>query len=291
MYVPTSSSAPVATAVQSASRAKPPRERSAGLGISEFVAITTTSAMRASAVMKCTVTHQGLRSVRTTMPPTTACMRTSGNEATAGIRMSRSRRCSRTANPADASVSSITSSANARCENSMSEWIVPEGKRWPGAHPGHVVHPSPEPVPRTRPPTANSATVAAAVAIASFWNRVIRFVWGRPRSRVAGGRAVRERHGGGSRRSAAILRPMATHPTTDPAPTDAPWAVEAVRERVDEALGIFLAERRAEMASLDPAAADLIDELGRLISAGASGCGPLSASGVTSRAAEPTGSR
>ena len=102
-------------------RPKPPEQfimaapRSGGLGTSEFVAINTTSAMRASAMTKCAVTHQGLRSVCTTMPPTTACMRTSGNEATAGMRMSRSRRCSRTAEPADASVSSITSSANARC--------------------------------------------------------------------------------------------------------------------------------------------------------------------------------
>lgn len=61
---------------------------------------------------------------------------------------------------------------------------------------------------------------------------------------------------------------MAPHSTLDPAPTDAAWAVEAVRERVDEALIAFLAERRVEMASLDPAAVDLIEELGRLISAG-----------------------
>lgn len=61
---------------------------------------------------------------------------------------------------------------------------------------------------------------------------------------------------------------MATHPTLDPASTDSRWALEAVRERVDGALRTFLAQRRAEMASHDPAAADLIDELGRLISVG-----------------------
>jgi geranylgeranyl diphosphate synthase type I len=61
---------------------------------------------------------------------------------------------------------------------------------------------------------------------------------------------------------------MATHPTLDPASTDSPWALEAVREGVDGALRAFLAQRRAEIASLDPAAADLIDELGRLMSAG-----------------------
>jgi geranylgeranyl diphosphate synthase type I len=61
---------------------------------------------------------------------------------------------------------------------------------------------------------------------------------------------------------------MATHPTDDPAPTRAPWAIEVVRERVDAELAAFLAERRTEMAALDPAAADLIDELERVISAG-----------------------
>jgi geranylgeranyl diphosphate synthase type I len=61
---------------------------------------------------------------------------------------------------------------------------------------------------------------------------------------------------------------MATHPIHDPVPTRVPWAIEAVRERVDAELARFLAERRAEMAALDPAAADLIDELERLIAAG-----------------------
>jgi geranylgeranyl diphosphate synthase type I len=61
---------------------------------------------------------------------------------------------------------------------------------------------------------------------------------------------------------------MATYPTHDPAPARVPWAIEAARGRVDVELAAFLAERRAEMASLDPAAGDLIDELGRLISAG-----------------------
>jgi geranylgeranyl diphosphate synthase type I len=61
---------------------------------------------------------------------------------------------------------------------------------------------------------------------------------------------------------------MATHPTRDPVPTSVPWAIEAVRGRVDAELAAFLADRRIEMAALDPAAADLIDELERLISAG-----------------------
>ena len=60
-----------------------------------------------------------------------------------------------------------------RCENSISECTVPDGKSCPGVHSGHVEHPSPEPVPRTRPPTANSTMVAAAVVRASFWKRFI----------------------------------------------------------------------------------------------------------------------
>jgi len=61
---------------------------------------------------------------------------------------------------------------------------------------------------------------------------------------------------------------MATHPIRDPASTRVPWAIAVVRERVDAELAAFLAERRTEMAALDPAAADLIDELERVISAG-----------------------
>ena len=61
---------------------------------------------------------------------------------------------------------------------------------------------------------------------------------------------------------------MVTHPAQGSAPARTPWAIEAVRGRVDAALAAFLAERRTEMAALDPAAADLIEELDRLISAG-----------------------
>jgi hypothetical protein len=63
-------------------------------------------------------------------------------------------------------VSTATRNAIARCENSIREWIVPEGKRCPGSQAGHVEHPRPEPVPRTRPPIANSTIVAIAVTSA-----------------------------------------------------------------------------------------------------------------------------
>jgi hypothetical protein len=67
----------------------------------------------------------------------------------------------------------MTANARSRCENSINEWMVPVGKSRPGSQVGHVEQPSPDPVPRTSPPTVNSATVVAAVARASFWNRVI----------------------------------------------------------------------------------------------------------------------
>ena len=53
--------------------------------------------------------------------------------------------------------------------------LPPEGNSLPGSQVGHVEQPSPEPVPRTSPPTANSAIVAVAVATASFWKRFMRW--------------------------------------------------------------------------------------------------------------------
>ncbi len=75
------------------------------------------------------------------------------------------------ATTAVATTSTETTNTRKRCENSISECTVPDGKSCPGVHSGHVEHPSPEPVPRTRPPTANSTMVAAAVVSASFWKR------------------------------------------------------------------------------------------------------------------------
>ena len=49
-----------------------------------FAATKITSATNARATAKWIVTHQRLRSVRTTTPPRTACPMTSGTAATAG---------------------------------------------------------------------------------------------------------------------------------------------------------------------------------------------------------------
>ena len=95
-------------------------------------------------------------------------------------RMRGSRRWDRIATMPHSAVSTITMNANARWENSIREWIVPEGKSCPGSHWGHVEHPSPEPLPRTKPPTLNSATVVTAVATASFWKRVMEVMEGSP---------------------------------------------------------------------------------------------------------------
>lgn len=45
-------------------------------------------------------------------------------------------------------------------------------------------------------------------------------------------------------------------------------AIATIRERVDEVLGDRLRRWRGELAALDPSAADLVDEVGRLIAAG-----------------------
>jgi geranylgeranyl diphosphate synthase type I len=47
-----------------------------------------------------------------------------------------------------------------------------------------------------------------------------------------------------------------------------PPALSAVRDRIDPVLARFLADRRSEVAAMDPAAAVLIDELLRLLAAG-----------------------
>ncbi len=130
------------------------------------LATYVTSAIKRSATTKCTVTHQGSSSVATTTAPTPACARTSGKARTAGQRSrGRSRATLIAATPVSA-VSTATRNAIVRWENSIREWIVPDGNRWPGSHAGQVEHPSPEPVPRTSPPIANSTIVAIAVTSA-----------------------------------------------------------------------------------------------------------------------------
>ena len=64
----------------------------------------------------------------------------------------------------------------------------------------------------------------------------------------------------------AILRVVVESPPAEPVVASA--ALEAVRARLDPALLGFLADRRAELAAMDPSAAVLVDELERLVRAG-----------------------
>jgi geranylgeranyl diphosphate synthase, type I len=59
-----------------------------------------------------------------------------------------------------------------------------------------------------------------------------------------------------------VSEPRTVEPRVDPP------AIRPVRARVDEVLGEFLRDRRAELAAMDPAAIGLIDEIGRLLDAG-----------------------
>ncbi|TMK64102.1 MAG: polyprenyl synthetase family protein [Actinobacteria bacterium] len=54
----------------------------------------------------------------------------------------------------------------------------------------------------------------------------------------------------------------------DPEILDAPAALESVRRRVDEVLASFLLERRESMATMAPEAAEMVDELRRVVEAG-----------------------
>ncbi|HSL66629.1 MAG TPA: polyprenyl synthetase family protein, partial [Actinomycetota bacterium] len=54
----------------------------------------------------------------------------------------------------------------------------------------------------------------------------------------------------------------------DPEILVAPAALDSVRRRVDEALASFLQERRETMATIAPEAAEMVDELRRIVAAG-----------------------
>ena len=152
-----------------------------------------------------------------------------------------------------------------RCENSMSEWTVPEGKRRPGSQPGQVEHPRPEPVPRTSPPIANSTTVAIAVASARV----------RKRERV-------DRHG-----DARMIVP----PSRGLGLAILPLVTGDLRARVDTALAAFLDERRGRVERLDPSALPWWTRCGASSTPGASGSVPRSATGGSARPAARTARR
>ncbi len=91
-------------------------------------ATNVTSATNASATAKCAVTHQGFRSVFTTIPPSTACPNTSGTAANAGQSSAFTDRKSRHAKYAVPTTRIEETKTRNRWENSIREWIVPAGK-------------------------------------------------------------------------------------------------------------------------------------------------------------------
>ena len=72
-----------------------------------------------------------------------------------------------------ASIATTTMSRNAniRWEYSMIEWYSSGGNHRPAEHFGHPVHPSPEPVARTSPPTAIRRNVRTTAATAKARSR------------------------------------------------------------------------------------------------------------------------
>jgi geranylgeranyl diphosphate synthase, type I len=62
--------------------------------------------------------------------------------------------------------------------------------------------------------------------------------------------------------------PCHTHPVKPERALAVPSALATVRPRVDDVLVSFLEERRAKMAAIAPAAAEVVDEIHRLVSAG-----------------------
>src|SRR5688572_4246144 len=215
--------------------------------------MTATSAI---ANPKWKVTQAGSRSVCTTMPPSTACMRTRGTAATDNRRIVRCARCRRHASIAIHAIRTTRRNATNRCEYSIQDLAVGYGSQRSGPHFGQLVQPSPDSVARTSPPTPNRRTVVEAVAIESFWKRVIEEevgLRGNDSSRLDGASSC-DTHG------------VTEDPSVEPAVVSA--ALDHARRRVDPVIERFLADRRAELAGMGSGSAVLVDELRRLIGAG-----------------------
>src|SRR4051794_27263959 len=135
---------------------------------------------------------------------------------------------------------------------------------------GQPGQPSPEPVARTRPPTAISAKVATVAA--SVRLRIRRICSEVRASRVASARATRILPTAADRTPRGDGRPRAscdTGPPMRPDAADGPQRtaealLDPLRSRVDDVLFGFLDGRRGETAALAPGAAALIDEISRL---------------------------
>src|SRR5918999_2727658 len=257
-YVPTRSAPKVAMTVQPTSpttrRPGATSRRRVPNAYRASTAFATSTATSAMANAKWSVTHAGSSSVRTTMPPRTACESTSGTAAIESRRTLGVERRRRHASSACTTTSTTTTNATKRCEYSNHDSNVGYGSHRSGPHFGQLVHPRPDPVARTNPPTPKSSSVVDAVAMASLWKRVMRLEAVRRNdnsaARVGAPEPVVLRYSSdvGSRRQDRRIADDLGSPLLDD-----------VRERVDPALARFLSDRRADLAGMVARAAVLVD--------------------------------
>ena len=187
---------------------------SAGSGAPARSASTTATAIRAVETRKWPATTNGLRSVSTVMPPSTAWPRTPPTRPQASPRRSRrcgaSRRAAHTAHTAVAS----TTKVRVRLPNSTN-WCQPasappRGTTEVPSQVGQCSQPRPDPVIRTIPPVSTIPTLATSADSAAGRSRgnAAGEVAIAPQGTAAGGGvSPRPRTGRGSSRAAAGRRP------------------------------------------------------------------------------------
>jgi hypothetical protein len=120
--------------------------------------------MIASETSRWNETIQGLRSVRTVTPPTSACAGMPRPSHRASTRRSRRPDCQALTNVTIATAESTNVSV--RLPNSMAEWKsrAPCGVNESSVQRGHVGQPRPEAVSRTAPPVSTMPMLAISVA-------------------------------------------------------------------------------------------------------------------------------
>src|SRR5216684_3433847 len=142
-------------------------------GEKELTVVVITRARSASEVAKWMTTRCELRPESTTSLPRKAWIAMTPTAPSAGQNSEATERYFTQAKTATAITSTMTMDAEARCEYSTMAWKVSGGYHLPWQR-GQSGQPSPDPVPRTVPPTPISTSVIAVVASDSFWNRFTR---------------------------------------------------------------------------------------------------------------------
>src|SRR5215217_1082146 len=268
-YVPTSNRANVASAVHAVSRAKrsSPVPRRPSVSPATSIQIGTASVIIATA--KCTVTQPGFRPDRTTTAPSAAWNTNSGTTSAAGHTSSRrSRKRSRTTTAWTARRTPETSASD-RCVYSISAWYWNGGIQRP-KHFGQSGQPSPEPLARTRPPHAMSRPVETVEATARIRKRLIEAVCAGPAGVRNYSRGVVDREacgatvgpGGPERRARGAAYSDAMNEGASRIDLD------DVARRVNDVLRAAIEDAREELSGRAEPAADLADEIERLVHAG-----------------------